>query len=173
MPLSKSRPVTANGTSSTAALSAARMWAWALLRTVRVNTQPVCTSVRFRVRANSPFNVGPQCATVSPSKNPGSASTSSPALRILIEERSSGDGLVVEAPLIWSVAFAPARYRSIEAAEIASSSSRTAGPYRSTPVTSSPWRSSPSSWVRIDAARYFPHCPPQAAQTCCNTLRAS
>ncbi len=68
---------------------------WALLRTVRVKTQPVCTSVRFRVRANSPLSVGPQCATVSPSKNPGSASTSSPALRILIEDRSSGEGLVV------------------------------------------------------------------------------
>ena len=61
------------------------------------------------MRANSPFNVGPQCATVSPSKNPGSASTSSPALRTLIELRSSGEGFVVETPLIWSVAFAPAR----------------------------------------------------------------
>jgi hypothetical protein len=40
----------------------------ALLRRVRVNTQPVWTSVRFRVRENSPFSVGPQCATVSPSK---------------------------------------------------------------------------------------------------------
>jgi hypothetical protein len=66
LPLSKSSPVTANGISSTPALSALRMWVWALLRTVRVNTQPVCTSVRFPVRANSPFNVGPQCATVSP-----------------------------------------------------------------------------------------------------------
>lgn len=82
---------------------------WALLRTVRVNTHPVCTSVRFRVRANSPFNVGPQCATVSPSKNPGEASTSSPALRILIELRSSGEGFVVDVPLIWSAAFATFR----------------------------------------------------------------
>ncbi len=41
-----------------------------------------------------------ECATMSPSKNPGSASTSSPALRILIEERSSGEGFVVDAPLI-------------------------------------------------------------------------
>jgi hypothetical protein len=29
------------------------MWVWALLRTVRVKTQPIWTSVRFRVRANS------------------------------------------------------------------------------------------------------------------------
>ena len=74
------------------------MWVWALLRTVRVKTQPMYTSVRFTVRANSPFNVGPQCATVSPSKNPGSASTSSPALRTLIEDRSNGEGFVVDPP---------------------------------------------------------------------------
>lgn len=35
---------------------------------------------------------------VSPSKNPGSASTSSPALRMLTEDRSDCDGLVVEMP---------------------------------------------------------------------------
>lgn len=82
---------------------------WALLRTVRVNTHPVCTSVRSSVRANLPFNVGPQWATVSPSKNPGSASTSSPALPILIEDRSSGEGFVVDLSRIWSVALAGAR----------------------------------------------------------------
>ena len=98
-----------NGTSSTAAFSADTMWPWALLRTVRVNTHPVCTQVRFTVRANSPFSVGPQCATVSPSKNPGSASTSSPALRTLIDDRSNGDGFVVATPRIWSDAFAGAR----------------------------------------------------------------
>ena len=109
-----------------------------MLRTERVNTHPMWTSVRFTVRANSPFIVGPQCATVSPSKNPGSASTSSPALRILIDERSSGEGLVVATPRIWSVALAGARYRSIDAADIASSSARTSGLYRSSPNTSSP-----------------------------------
>jgi hypothetical protein len=82
------------------------MWVWALLRIERVNTHPVCTSVKFTVRANSPLRVGPQCATVSPSTNPGSASTSSPALRTLIELRSSGEGFVVDTPDIWSVAFA-------------------------------------------------------------------
>ena len=35
------------------------MWVWALLRIERVNTHPVCTSVRFSVRANSPLRVGP------------------------------------------------------------------------------------------------------------------
>ena len=57
---SKSSPVTSNGTSVTPDLKAPRMWTWALLRTLRVNVHPVCTSVRFTVRANSPFSVGPQ-----------------------------------------------------------------------------------------------------------------
>lgn len=35
-----------------------------------------------------------------------SASTSSPALRTLIELRSSGEGFVVDTPDIWSLAFA-------------------------------------------------------------------
>ena len=35
------------------------------------------------------FEGRPQCATVSPSKNPGDASTSSVALRILTEDRSN------------------------------------------------------------------------------------
>lgn len=39
-------------------------------------------------------------------ENPGSASTSSPALRTLIELRSSGEGFVVDTPDIWSLAFA-------------------------------------------------------------------
>ena len=129
----------------------------ALLRTDRVNTHPVRTSVRFRVRANSPLRVGPQCATVSPSKNPGSASTSSPALRIVMLERSSGDGLVVDTPPIASFALAGARYRSIVAADMASSSARTCMEYRACPGTSSPCRSRASNWARIDAARYFPH----------------
>jgi len=107
--LSKSSPLTAKGTVSTAACRAPRTWTWALLRTERVCTQPVNTQVRFTVRVNSPFSVGPQWATVSTSKNPGSASTSSPALRIVIEERSNGEGLVVEMPLSGSFARAGAR----------------------------------------------------------------
>src|SRR5690606_7157270 len=135
LPLSKSRPLTANGMAATPAVSAPRMWVWALLRTVVVNTHPVCTQVRLTVRANSPFSVGPQWATVSPSKNPGSASTSSPALRTAIEDRSNGEGLVVDVPRSWSLALAGARYRSIVAALIDSSSARTAGLYL-------PWGSS-------------------------------
>ncbi|GAA4817307.1 hypothetical protein GCM10023353_24910 [Tomitella cavernea] len=91
-----------------------------------MNTQPVHVSVRFNVRANSPLSVGPQCATVSPSKNPGSPSDSSPALRTGIELRSSGDGFVVDLPYSGSRARAGARYRSIVAALICSSSARTA-----------------------------------------------
>ncbi len=73
---------------------------WALLRAVFVNVQPVCMQVRFRVRANSPFSVGPQWATVSPSKKPAAASISSVALRILIDDRSNGEGLVVDLPVV-------------------------------------------------------------------------
>jgi hypothetical protein len=43
---------------------------------------------------------------VSPSKKPGAASISSPALRILTDDRSNGEGFVVVLPLIWSVALA-------------------------------------------------------------------
>jgi hypothetical protein len=50
-------------------------------------------------RVNSPFSVGPQCAKVSPSKNPGAASTPSVALLILTGDRSNGDGVVVDFPL--------------------------------------------------------------------------
>ena len=85
LPLSESMPVTTNGTASMNASNATTMLVIALFLMVRVNTHPVCMSVKFTVRANSPLSVGPQWATVSTSKNPGSASTSSPALRTLIE----------------------------------------------------------------------------------------
>jgi len=78
LPLSKPTPTTSNGIASTPRSRAFSTWTWALLRIDRVNVQPVCTHVRFSARANSPFRVGPQCATVSPSQYPGSASTSSP-----------------------------------------------------------------------------------------------
>lgn len=52
--------------------------------------------VEEKIQVNSPFNDGPQCATVSPSKNPGSASTSSPASRPLSAGAAEfpGDGKV-------------------------------------------------------------------------------
>jgi len=56
-----------------------------------VKTHPIIMSVRFTVRANSPVRVGPQWGTVS-------ASTSSPALRMVIELRSNAPGFVVEIP---------------------------------------------------------------------------
>jgi len=91
-------------------------------------------------------------------------------LRILIEDRSNGESFVVETPRIWSVALAPRRYRSIDAELIASSFSRTCELYRSTPKASSPWRSSPSNWMAIEATRYW---PPEAAHTICSTFSAS
>ena len=91
-------PSTGNGIASTAASRAEMMCFSALLRIERVKVHPVSTSVMFTVRANSPLSTGPQWATVSTSKNPGSASTSSPALRILMELRKPGPAFVVDRP---------------------------------------------------------------------------
>ncbi len=72
----------------------------ALLRIEVFSVQPVTTSVIVKVRANSPISVGPQCATVSASITPGASGASSAQVRIVIELRSSGDGFVVEMPLM-------------------------------------------------------------------------
>ena len=58
-------------------------------------------------------------------------------------------------------------------ARLTSSFAVAARPYRPTLATSSPCRSRPSSCVRIDTARYLPHCPPEAAHTRCRTFNAS
>ena len=115
--------------------------------------QPVTTSVNDTERANSPFKVGPQWAMVSTSRNPGSASASSPALRIWIEVRSSGPGRVVVNPRSPWVALNPARYRSIVAPDIASSSARTPGLYPPFPAASSPLASRLSRSLVMSAAR--------------------
>ena len=70
---------------------------------------------------------------MSPSKNQGSDSNPSPDLRILIEDRNNTGGFVAATPLIRSVSSAGFRYRSIDAAETASSSPRRS----STPCTTS------------------------------------
>ena len=108
-PSTKSTPKTGNGTHPTAASRAEMMCFSALFRIERVKVHPVSTSVMFTVRVNSPLRVGPQWATVSTSKNPGSASISSPALRILMELRSNGPALVVDLPRSCSVARTGAR----------------------------------------------------------------
>src|SRR5699024_7622310 len=83
--------------------------------------------VKLTVRTNSPLSVGLQFATVSTSKNPGWASTSSPAVWIVIDVRSSREGFVAEIPRGSAACRASARYRSIVAADIANSSARTSG----------------------------------------------
>ena len=108
-PPTKSTPKTGNGTHPTAASRAEMMCFSTLFRIERVKVHPVSTSVMFTVRVNSPLRVGPQWATVSTSKNPGSASISSPALRILMELRSNGPALVVDLPRSCSVARTGAR----------------------------------------------------------------
>src|SRR5699024_2106890 len=85
-----------------------------------VGPTPVTTSVMVSVRTNSPLSVGSQWATVSVWKNPGSSSTSSPALRTVIEVRSKAPGLVVEIPLTARRSRSAFRYRSMVAALIAS-----------------------------------------------------
>lgn len=72
----------------------------ALLRIEKFSVQPITRSVIVSVRANSPINVGPQCATVSASITLGASGASSAQVRMAIELRSSGDGLVVEMPLM-------------------------------------------------------------------------
>ena len=136
--------------------------------------------IRMEIKADAAQDQDLQKAEAHCRRVHGPASTSSPALRTVIEDRSNGEGLVVAVPRSCSVALAGARYRSIVAALIDSSSARTSGLYlpcgssRPDPCrASSPWRSWASSWVRIEAARYFPHCPPEAAHTRCSTLVAS
>lgn len=58
-------------------------------------------------------------------ENPGSASTSSPALRILIDVHNSGDSSVAEMPLSRPFRLALAKYRSIVAAGMANNSAFT------------------------------------------------
>jgi len=94
-------------------------------------------------------------------------------LRIVIEVRNNGEGLVAAIPRIGSRALVGRRYRSMLAGLIASGCARTSGLYRSTPTTSSPCRSRPSSSALIATARYLSHCPPEAAHTFCSTLSVS
>ena len=94
----------------------------ALLRIEQFSVQPVTRSVIVSVRANSPISVGPQCATVSASITPAAWGASSAQVRMAIELRSSGDGFVVEMPLIRIRSRAGFRYRSTVASLIAASS---------------------------------------------------
>jgi hypothetical protein len=64
------------------------------------SVQPVTRSVIVKVWANSPIQLGPQCATVSASITPGFSGASSAQARMAIELRSSAEGVVVAMPLI-------------------------------------------------------------------------
>jgi hypothetical protein len=128
-------------------------------------------SVIVKVRANSPMNVGPQCATVSASIAPGRPSRSSATVRILIEFRSCGDALVVEMPLRRIRSRAGRRYRSTVAALIAASS------WRATSVADalsrSPASSSSGSHTPRITTRYFPHGIAINNHTCSSSNRES
>jgi hypothetical protein len=94
-------------------------------------------------------------------------------LRTVIEDRSTGDGVLVAAPRIWSVALAVRRDRPIVAADIASCSARTASavPARAVDQLAAPFQA--VSCVRIDAASYLPRRSPEAAPTRRRIFRAS
>ena len=109
-PPTKSTPKTGNGTHPTAASRAEMMCFSALFRIERVKVHPVSTSVMFTVRVDSPWRVGPQWATVSTSKNPGSASISPAGLADLDgAAKANGPVLVVDLPRSCSVARTGAR----------------------------------------------------------------
>jgi len=97
-PLSESNTRNANGNMPCKSLTAPMTHFDALLRMEAFSVHPVAISVNVRVRANSPWNEGPQCATVSASTHPGAVTGTSPTFDKPIELRSRGDGIVVEIP---------------------------------------------------------------------------
>ena len=122
------------------------------------SVQPELMSVIVRVRANSPSSVGPQCATVSHSSIPGTSSSSSLALRMVIELQSSSPGRVALLPFNSNAARAGARYRSTVAALIrrtSSVASAVANGWSRSPAS----RSSGSHPGSI-TTKYFPHGNP-------------
>lgn len=143
----------------------------ALLRIEQFSVHPVTMSVIVNVRANSPIKVGPQCATVSASITPGLSGASSVQVRILIEFRSSGDGFVVEMPLIRILFRAGRRYRSTVAALIARSSSRAASVANDR--SRSPDAASSGNHSSSMTTRYLPHGMPINAHTCSRSALAS
>lgn len=136
----------------------------ALLRIEQFSVQPVTRSVIVRVRANSPISVGPQCATVSASITSGASGASSAQVRIVIELRSSGDGFVVEMPLIRIRSRAGLRYRSTVAALIASNSANDCSVAYG--LSRSPaWASNGNHRPRM-TTKYLPHGMPINAHAC-------
>src|SRR5660397_118311 len=90
-PLSESNTRSGNGNMPSRAATALMIHFEALLRIDAFSVHPVTRSVIVRVRVNSPWNVGPPCATVSASITPGVVAGSSPTLLNPIELRSTGD----------------------------------------------------------------------------------
>lgn len=97
-PLSESNTRSGNGNLPSKAATAMMIHLDALLRIDAFSVHPLTRSVIVSVRENSPWNVGPQWATVSASIAPGVVAGSSPTLLNPIELRSNGEGLVVLMP---------------------------------------------------------------------------
>ena len=139
----------------TAASNAQRMWTWALLRTDWVNTHPVFTQVRFRVLANSPFKVGPQCATVSPLEESRFVLGLVPGLAYR-DRRAQQRGRLRRRDATQRVLRpAGARYRRLSP-DSSPATRAHLDRVSSVPEGQLPCRSRPSSCSRIEAARHFP-----------------
>ncbi len=161
----------ANGNRSASSSTPATIHFDALLRIEQFSVQPIATSVIVSVRANSPISVGPQCATVSASITPGVFGVSSAQVRTAIELRSSGDGFVVEMPLIRIRSRAGFKYRSTVAALIAASSADACSVANG--LSRSPAAASSGSHKPSMTTRYLPHGIPINAHTCSKSALAS
>src|SRR5664279_5055133 len=136
-PLSESIPLIGKGNAAVISSSAASTQRCALFFTARGSVQPVAMSVTSRLWQKSPRGSPPSCPTQSISTNPGLASSQSAQVRIGIWLLSSEPGLVPERPLSRSRARSPASRRSIVAAEIETSRSRTSSLTLSSPTARS------------------------------------
>ena len=142
-----------------------------MLRIEAFSVHPVTRSVIVSDLANSPWKVGPQCATVSASITPATVGGSPPALDNPIELRSNGDGFVVEMPRSCIDRRAGTRYRSMVAALIDRSSTSVCAVANG--LSRSPACSSSGSHNSSITTRYFPHGKPINAHTCSNSARDS
>ena len=159
-PLSVSRPASRN---ERAVSMSSRAWItqrWARLRRILTSVQPVATQVTSSVCAYSPRASPPSWATRSASQNPGEASSHSAKVRIAIWRFNRLPGLVPERPFSFRRARSETRRRSIVAADIARSCSRTRSEH-----SSSPWRCRACTVSAITGARRLPAGPSKAAHT--------
>jgi hypothetical protein len=136
-PLSQSIPLTGKGNFAQMSSNAASTHFCALFCTARGSVQPVAMSVTSRLWQKSPRGFPPSWPTQSISTKPGMASSQSAQVRTGIWLFNSEPGLVPDRPLIESFARSAANRRSIVAADITTSCSRTSSLMVSSPTARS------------------------------------